>query len=78
MSLTERLPVMASVSYVILCAALAQQEVIEADRASDGQASPPGKGLLLSSDPTAAAIGVEHGIRNAETLAQGRARPTRW
>ena len=58
MSLARRLPVMASISYVILFAALAQQEVIGADRTLIGQAAPAGKGLPLSPDPVAPAATV--------------------
>lgn len=58
MSLARRLPVVASVPYVILFAALAQQEVIGVDRRSDGQAAPAGKGLPLSPDPAAPAVAI--------------------
>ena len=59
MSLVRRLPVvMTSVSYVILFAALAQQEVIGVDRRSDGQAAPAGKGLSLSPDLAAPAVAI--------------------
>lgn len=58
MSLARRLPVVASVSYVILFAALAQQEVTGVDRRSDGQAAPAGKGLTSSPDPVAPAVAI--------------------
>lgn len=79
MSFVGRLPVMASVSYVLLFAALAQQEVIGADCRSDGQAALPGEGPLSSPDPAAPAVAVvEHVVLAHGKLAWGTRCSRRW